>query len=248
MGMTALSGPEGGLPGAARPARSPKDQTDNAIAFFSSERTPAALIAGATLGVLFVFPLVSNEPLRFAVAKRAYISLMCVAFCNALFSLFASSLAIVRLMAGFHDPIAPDPLAMLEREFRPYYLSTRAHFLTALMCFAGGLSIRMFAEYTQGCPIFSRAMVSLLGSSVLFMTAMFNRSLVGFSSLAHVWVAYVKSLFHMLYVRRDGRGLSASPCAIGAMMLLALGLYDATRVAYFLLSAICPLSRAAPII
>jgi hypothetical protein len=81
----------------------------------------------------------------------------------------------------------------------------------------------------MGCPAFSRAMVAMVGSCVLLMLSLYNRSLVYFDNLGHVWVCYLKALSLKLFTQTDASGrqrLSFSPCALAGLLLLALSLRD----------------------
>lgn len=42
------------------------------------------------------------------------------------------------------------------REYPLYFMAVRAHFITGLLFFAGGLAIRMYIEYRSGCSRFAR--------------------------------------------------------------------------------------------
>jgi len=226
----------GGSTGSGRPGPDiePKDQTAMAIQYFSSERTPAALISGATLSVLFVFPLLRGEPLPLAIAKRVYIMCVCSAFCNSLLSVFAASLAIVKLLSHKHDPFARDPMTMMIREVPLYVLAVQTHFLTGLLCFTGALSIRMWAEYHAGCPRFSRAMVSMLAGSVMLMLSLFNRTLSHHASFWALWGDYIRTFCRELVTRDQDRPLGTqapSICALVGIACLVLAFIDVGAVA-----------------
>lgn len=155
-----------------------KDQTRESIEYFASERVPSALIAGATLGVLFAYPLAQTDaPLR-ALSKRIYMLLATGSLCNTLLSVFSSSLAIVRLLGHEHEPMAKDPLVMMLREVPLFFLAVRAHYLTGLLLFVAALTVRIFTDYAQGSPTFAKALVCLVGSTLSFMLAMYNTHLV----------------------------------------------------------------------
>ncbi|KAJ1634953.1 hypothetical protein T492DRAFT_970279 [Pavlovales sp. CCMP2436] len=211
------------------PTRPPSDQTEAALGFFASQQTPAALVAGATLGVLFVFPLTAHDGVQVQLMKRAYILLTSFSFCNAIFSKISQAATVAArnlyLKTGCHYIYCDD----LNLPQFSYVLAARAHFLTGLIAFAGALSIRMSLESSMGCPVFSRAMVSMVGSCVLLMLSLYNRSLVYFNNLGHVWVEYIKALSIKLFTETDSSGrqrLSFSPCAFAGLAFLALSLHD----------------------
>mmetsp|Transcript_22642 Transcript_22642/g.55885 ORF Transcript_22642/g.55885 Transcript_22642/m.55885 type:complete len:279 (+) Transcript_22642:85-921(+) len=196
------------------------NQTGEAISFFNSERVPAVLIAGAALSVLFAFPISHGEDLSLGFAKRLYITLCCSAFCNELICVFSSSLAIARLLTKKHNPMAQNAAEMMLREYPLYFMAVRTHFLTGLLCFAGSLSIRMWAEYHTGCWRFARAMLLLLGATCAFMLSLFNTSLTHFSSLGDLWVKYVTTIFRTLQDK------GAGPVAIIACLMFAWSAYE----------------------
>mmetsp|Transcript_30382 Transcript_30382/g.76401 ORF Transcript_30382/g.76401 Transcript_30382/m.76401 type:complete len:287 (+) Transcript_30382:35-895(+) len=199
-------GAEGAGKGEVAKAYEPeeKDQSAQAMAFFNSERIPAALITGASLGVLFAFPLKHGEGYALGFMKRLYITLCCSAFCHELVAVFASSLAIAALLQLKHNPIGKSPAQMLLRECPLYFMAVRAHFLTGVLCFAGALAIRMYTDYHVGCSRFARAMLCLLAASCCYMVSLFNTSLVHFDNLGHLWWEYLMTIIKEIGIRKPG--------------------------------------------
>eukprot|EP00961_Rhodomonas_salina_P108332 1458395-Rhodomonas_salina.1 len=74
------------------------------MAFFNSERIPAAFLSGASLSLMFAFPLQSTDALHIAMSKRLYIVTASIAFCNEIIAVFASSLAVARLLSQANSP------------------------------------------------------------------------------------------------------------------------------------------------
>lgn len=207
------------------------DQTDAAINFFSSERTPAALIAGSALSILYAFPLTDSDAPDIAVSKRLYLVLANLAFLHALIAVFAASLAITRLLSRGHDAMARDPLVMMLRETPIYFMGVRSHFLTSLLCFVGALTLRMWTEYSKKTPRFARALLCLSGSSLAFMIALYNMTLVHFSSFPHLWYCYLRCLFERCINRKPKVGKPAGVMAIAAIVLAVVSAVDLFAIA-----------------
>lgn len=222
------------IPGLHPPARAdgvePKDQTSESVGFFGSERTPAALLAGSAISILFAFPLRHNEPEDSAFLKGVYLMLIASAFCHSLITVFVSSLAITRLLSHHHDAIARDPLVMMLREFPLFFLSVRAHFLTGVLCFVGGITVRVYVEIGRESPLLARALLCMTGSSLAFMTCLYNMTLVNFDSFGHLWYCYGGVLLERLTIRQPERGKPAGVLGVIALVLALAALVDVSRV------------------
>ncbi|KAJ1495343.1 hypothetical protein T484DRAFT_1925697, partial [Baffinella frigidus] len=174
----------------------------------------------------------AEDPPHLAIAKRVYILLSCLAFCNEIIAVFAASLGIARLIGNEHNPYARSALVMMLRECRLYFLAVRAHFLTGLLCFACALSIRMWATYYDGCVLMARAMTCLLAGAALFMLALFNHSLIHFHSFGEMWVQYIRELFRVF-----SNGV-IGPIAVGAFLLFTVAAFDIVTVCFALSRAV----------
>ncbi|KAJ1625332.1 hypothetical protein T492DRAFT_1040389 [Pavlovales sp. CCMP2436] len=197
-----------------------KDQTGEAIEYFSSERVPSALVAGATLGILFAYPLVKGEAPFAAVSKRLYMLLATTSLCNTLLAVFAASIAIVRLLGHEHEPMAKDPLVMMLRETPLLFLAVRVHYLTGLLSFVGALSVRMFTDYMPASPTFAKGLCCLTGSTLAFMLSLYNSQLIHFFSLGHMWVQYARCVAARLSNPALSMGRPAGALAFGSAGLL----------------------------
>jgi hypothetical protein len=209
-----------------------KDQTSAAISFFGSERTPAALMAGPAIGIMFAWPLKHGGTDDHAFLKHAYIILAAMSFCNSLVTVFTSSLAITRLMGGSHDGVARDPLVMMLREYPLFFLSVRAHFLTGVLTFGFAISLRLYGETVGETPLLARALLCLMGSCLAFMTSIYNMTLSHFDSFGALWLVYAKLVLerlvmgrrHVLNVKRAGA------LGILSIVLLVVAAADLARV------------------
>jgi len=208
----------------------PQDQTAEAINFFGNERTPAALIAGSALSIMYAFPLQKSDASDIAFIKRLYLLLATCAFLNGLIAVYTSSLAITRLLAKVHNPISRDALVMMLRETPIYYLGARAHFLTSLLCFVAALTLRMWAEYSEQTPRFARALVCLCGACLAYQLALYNMTLVHFHSFFHLWYCYLRCLFEHTFTRKPKVGKSAGFSGLLALVLIAIAMVDLLHI------------------
>jgi len=132
----------------------------------------------------------------------------------------------VRLRSNVHEPIAKDALVMMLRETPVYFLAVRAHFLSGVLCFAGALSVRIYAENQVGSPLFARALLAMLAAAVCFMVSLFNTTLIHFNSFGHLWWCYIQCLWLRLRMRNPIVGHRAGVLAVlaVALTLYSLGL------------------------
>jgi hypothetical protein len=212
-----------------------KDQTRESIEYFASERVPAALIAGATLGILFAYPLTVGEPTFAAISKRVYMMLVTLSLSNTLTAVFASSLAIVRLLGHEHEPMAKDPLVMMLRETPLLFLAVRVHYVAGLLSFVGALSVRMFTDYFPTSPTFAKGLVCLAGATLAFMLALYNSTLIHFNSYTGMVVSYIRVLFARFNNMPDKWTRPTVPLAmLSAALALGSSFYFAQAFRFFL--------------
>jgi hypothetical protein len=114
--------------------------------------------------------------------------------------------------------MAKDPLVMMLRETPLLFLAVRVHYLTGLLAFVGALSVRMFTDYMPTAPLFAKGLVCLTGSTLTFMLALYNSSLIHFYSLAHMWLQYARCVVARLNSRNASS--SGGPLAFGSAGLL----------------------------
>jgi hypothetical protein len=188
-------------------------QTDAAITFFNSERTPATLLCIMALNGLFMVPLKPGVTPLVGGINRLYIFLAGMALSNALISVFMASLAIVKLLDNRHNAIARSAIDMMHREIPFFLFAVRAHFVTAILFLSSALAARMWLEIRIGCPPFSRGMSLLLGSSVLFMLHLFNSSALT-PSYGAMLIRYFQH-----YLRHISTPEHRGPCIYGAVIL-----------------------------
>lgn len=211
-------------------ARPVADQTQRSIDFYASERVPASLIAGSAIASMFAYPLEPGDSALVALAKHAYMTLATLSFCNSLVAVFAASAAIVRLSGSRFEPLAKDPVSLLYRETPVFFLAVRAHFLTGVLCFAGALSIKMFAAFGDGTPAFSRAMLCMVLSSLLFMVSLYNQTLVHFRDFGALWWAYIRVLVSRMLTKSSVTGKRGGIFAISSFALAVYSIAETLRI------------------
>ncbi|KAG8470799.1 hypothetical protein KFE25_009220 [Diacronema lutheri] len=207
-----------------------KDQTSESVGFFGSERTPAALMAGSAITILFAFPLRHGDDEASAFLKRTYLALAASSFCHSLITVFVSSLAITRLLSKQHDAMARDPLVMMLREYPLFFLSVRVHFLTGVLCFVGAITLRVYVEVGRESPLLARALLCMTGSSLSYMLCLYNMTLVNFRHFGHLWWCYARIVFERFVVRAPEHGKPAGVLGAVALVLACASLVDFVRV------------------
>jgi len=176
--------------------------------------------------------------------KRAYLFFAASSFCNSLVTVFTSSLAITRLMSGVHDGVARDPLIMMLREYPLFFLSVRAHFLTGVLTFGFAISLRLYGETVGEAPLLARALLCLMGSTLAFMTSIYNMTLTHFGSFGHLWLCYAKLVLERLVVGQR-HGLDVKPAGVLGVLSIALLAIASTDIARLLVRYFAGVSDAA---
>jgi len=203
-------------------------QTDAAITFFTSERTPSTLLAVMALQILFSVPIkVQETPFDIGV-KQLFTFLAGAALCNSMISVLISSVAIVGLLGNRHDPLAASATEMMLRETPLYFLAVRLHFVTGCLCFISSLGCRLWLEMRVGSERFARGMLCFFAGVVLLMLHLYNSALVHFSSYADQFVFYMRH--HVRLWNNQQRCLG--PLTTCIAILFALGFKELATEAF----------------
>jgi hypothetical protein len=128
------------------------DFSREAIGFFTSIRIPAALIAGSSLGALFVMIRSTTQPDKESY-KRNVITIW-IYHALSLLSLLLSLNVIVTATSASNtmliqnvNPLAQSAYHVLMREMKFEYLTTRWSFYAALLCFLKAVLFRALLEF-----------------------------------------------------------------------------------------------------
>lgn len=129
------------------------DYTSTAIAYFTSIRVPAALIAGSSLVALFTLADQARLGRKGAKSRRQGIVLLAYHIL-ALFSLLLSLNVIVTatatsnfLLLGTSNPLAASAYHFLKREVEYEFALTRVSFHVGMLSFLGCIACRALLEF-----------------------------------------------------------------------------------------------------
>ena len=123
-----------------------------AVNYFTSTRVPAALIAGSSLGALFIMvkktqdPEQRNSKLRLSVLFL-YHFLSMASLCLSLNVIVTATTASNSLLIGEHNPMAASALEFLRREVDYEYLTTKWCFYVSIVCFLNAVACRALIEF-----------------------------------------------------------------------------------------------------
>jgi hypothetical protein len=123
-----------------------------AVQYFTSTRVPAALIAGSSLGALFIMvkktkdPEQRNSKLRLSILFL-YHFLSLASLCLSLNVIVTATTASNSLLIGEHNPMAASALEFLRREVDYEYLMTKWCFYVSIVCFLNAVACRALIEF-----------------------------------------------------------------------------------------------------
>jgi len=157
-----------------------KDFRGEATNKFNNLRTPAALIAGASLGACFALQPAAGDALPVAIAKRGHLLLGVVAFSAELISVLVSSLTIGQLGSGSASGAEhADVAAFMDAEYELEWITTEFNFLVGLLGFTCMLGLRAWVAFS--CPLFAKIAAGIVTSAVLLMLSFTQDSTKHFS-------------------------------------------------------------------
>lgn len=124
-----------------------------AVNYFTSTRVPAALIAGSSLGALFIMVKQTKDreernssKLRWVVLFL-YHCLSLTSLCLSLNVIVTATTASNSLLVGEHNPMAASALEFLRREVNYEYLTTKWCFYASIVCFLNAVACRALIEF-----------------------------------------------------------------------------------------------------
>ena len=201
-----------------------QDYSDDAARFFDAIRTPASLIAAASLSVLFTEEWLKgrltgvggviaegqsvpySKGIRFdSILTKTYQILTFSSFLFSIATVLLATSAGIGIMDGNFNPYASSPYMLLTREFEFELLSSRLGFFFSLFSFIIGVTIRFTLEFNilnkQRETIFV-----LFGtlSLISHLTSYVNSTLICYNSLWHMcltWIRVSEYVFCLLQIK-----------------------------------------------
>ena len=167
------------------------DYTGPAIQFFMSERTTAALIAGASLSSLFslvkLVKDVSDGPTKPSVTSvilaRLYHALCLVAILLSLNVVVTATCACTMLFLEKHNGLAYSAYEFMFRELHYEYVTTRWSFLTALLSFIVSIATRSLLEF----DLLKKGKKKVAAFVILSISALVFHLVSYVNSTLHTW-------------------------------------------------------------
>jgi len=159
-----------------------------ASGFFSNIRTPAALVAGAALGNVWVQIPDQSKNKRL---QTMYSILMMLAVILEFSTVFCATASDVRIMSGLYSsPMAKSTVAFLKREMELPFVAVRLNFMMGIVCFMMSLAVRALATLPGNT---GKAAALLLIGAVGSMFCMINMTFVQFLAMLgryiELWIA-----------------------------------------------------------
>ena len=172
-----------------------RDFSSQAGLYFVRIRTPAAFLAGSSLGAFFTFSKFGHDN-RTAIERLVVKSYLCFVLCSFLLSfatIVISTGASITVLYGDFDGNAKTPYALLIREFEYEFTITRWAYSMALLCFLVAVTHRAVLEFDLTKKHRKNQRMALICT----MTALISHLFSYINQHLFSW----RSLFHMtLYV------------------------------------------------
>lgn len=210
------------------------DYSGAAAEYFSSIRTPASLVLGASLGALFVNDLSDTE----TILEKSRAVRLCTRFYNTcvvasfLTSLCCNVMATAAGVTIIHNDFvkeAESAYALLMREFEFEFITVRLSYLASLLFFVIGISNRILIEFNL-LDKNKREELGVvccgIGAVVTQMWSYINTTLYSTQSL----IGLAAKLFQLTFQRAV---LEHRPLQIVSLILSALTTFFLTRVLFF---------------
>lgn len=200
------------------------DCTQEAVQYFNSIRTPAALIAGSSLAALFACVETTEPGLerkRNRVENFVILSYHILSLCSFLLSLNVIVTATAtgnQLLLGSEEPMAPSVYHFLKREHGFEFLVTRWSFYHSVFSFMGAIMCRAIMEFKLLRKDRRHTLViAVFGIMSLFChtLSLVNRKLVDAKNLFNMSAMLLKAYFHEVLTRRTFLDLVSVTCMVG---------------------------------
>jgi hypothetical protein len=168
------------------------DQTAKVDNFFSSIRTPAAFLAGASFSQMFSSDDEHGNSIIQTRLQTACLVCQGFTFVLSMNVIVLSSSALVRILTANFDPFAENAYEMLFREFHYEFVSVRWSFNVSMYGFLIAVTLKILYEfelfnvnaddYVRDHLELGIAVVLLMVAFYLHLTAYVNQTLIGWSN------------------------------------------------------------------
>jgi hypothetical protein len=214
------------------------DYTSTAITYFTSIRTPAALITGSALAALFSLAGQARLGRKGATSRLqgfvllAYHILALVALVLSLNVVVTATATSNFLLLGTKNPMASSAFEFMKREVEYEFLLTRWSFPTGMLSFLGCIGCRCLLEFDllKKERLRSALLVIFSMSSLFFhLLAFINQRLVCWPNLFMMTIDVCKMYFGRALTIRSPSELTSVATFIGAFgMVISLFRKSAT--------------------
>jgi len=196
--------------------------------FFINERFPAVLLVGASLSALFFdFKRATESEVNRAV-QLAYTMLVSLTVALELSCVFIATAASEQVAAGGVNPMAPDTITFLIREYEFLYLMVRVQFFMGLLSFITALALHAIATFSVTSRRLASACLFLWASTALSLICYMNTTDGPYGSFLNMVLRCTQLLVTTL--TQTGLGMSALVAAGGAFFCFCLSLGESPEM------------------
>ena len=187
----------------------------NAAGFFNNVRTPASLLVIPAINSLWLDLSSTTKRTKHPVAQTLFTLSVMLSVLLELVCVFVATVAGTRLLSGGFDPMGPDAVTLLVREFELDYLATHLTFIFGLVAFMSSIGLRAFIQFgdSQTASRMGRAYTILTSIFIMNMAAYFHSSVAPF----HLGLPGLIIRFLVLYLQNFGMLGVISLAAVGTV-------------------------------
>mmetsp|Transcript_6253 Transcript_6253/g.13632 ORF Transcript_6253/g.13632 Transcript_6253/m.13632 type:complete len:278 (-) Transcript_6253:214-1047(-) len=172
----------------------------NAAGFFNNIRTPATLLVIPALNSLWLDLSSTTRRTKHPVAQTLYTVSVMLTVLFELVCVFVATVTGTKLLAGGFDPMGPDAVTLLVREFELPYIATHLTFVSGLVTFLSSIGLRAWIQFGDIHPRTGRALTLLTLTCVINMVTYFHQSINTF----HLGLPGLLVRFFVLYLVNFG--------------------------------------------
>ena len=189
---------------------------NSASGYFNNVRTPAALLVIPALNSLWLDLSSTTKRTTHPVAQTLYTLSVMLSVLLELVCVFVATVAGTRLLSGGFDPMGPDAVTLLVREFELDYLTTHLAFIFGLAAFMSSIGLRAWIQFGDTSTRMGKAYTMLTITFVANMAAYFHASISRF----HLGLPGLMARFLVLYLQSFGLVGVVSFGAVGFVTFL----------------------------